>query len=91
MPTNRTRRTRHRVEPRITIDESIRTFLLTGEAEAGTPGHELKVESYFYDDSGLIRAAWAQHGPALLKTWKLKRRPWAETFLKKIDNDKIVK
>jgi len=32
-----------------------------------------------------VRAAWAQHGPAILKAWTLERRPgepWAVTILR---------
>ncbi|MDA8124030.1 MAG: hypothetical protein M0009_02415 [Deltaproteobacteria bacterium] len=82
MATTLKRRARARQD--IILDESVSRFLLTGEAERGTPGWSLRV-SRFFDQGEKIRLAWAQHREFLLAKWRKEKNrglPWAETRFK---------
>ena len=62
------------------IDETIKTFLLTGEAERDTPSWELECSRFFDDQEDLIKTTWDQHKALLLPMWIKEHpgtRPWS--------------
>ena len=83
MPTNRTKRQRGREST--TLDESAARFLLSGEAERGTAGWDLKILRHF-DQGEQIKKVWAEHRAEILPDWLKKNPgclPWAEEYFQK--------
>ena len=74
------RKTRKR---NIELDESLENFFLTGKAERGTAGWNLRL-SRFFDGGEKIRLAWLQSRKFLLRKWKSEGRglSWAEESFK---------
>ncbi len=54
----------------IDLDETIKRFLLTGEAERGTPGWDLMVSHFFDDTQDEIEKAWEAHKEPLMAEWE---------------------
>jgi len=67
------------------IDETVEKFLLSGETEPGTQGHELRLSRFFSDTP--ISGIWREHKGRLLKKWKTvdtykEGESWVERWLR---------
>jgi hypothetical protein len=87
MPTNRKRKTRGLRKSLPPLDESIKKFLLSGFADRGSPGWDLKVLRHF-DGGEEIKRVWEEYRSTILSEIEKGTRPWAEGYLQRLEPKK---